>query len=1232
MTFHDPQLVAGGRAVLLTGPFGGAERTIQLDRPMTIAEVIASHELGFRLPTIAVMGGEPVLRGCWAVRVVRPDELVAFIAVPRGGGEGGDSGKQIIGLVAALALSIAAPMIGGFVAGAFFGGSTIAASIVSAALLAGGSMLLNALMPPPVDESAGAEAGTVYSVTAANNQATPLDVVPTLYGELEFTPRYAARPYSEFSGNDQYLYQLFTVTAGKAEVSRIKIGETEAWNSTTGYSSSFSDVTFEVIQPGQAITLFPANVVTSAEVSGQPVPDPAAKLGPFVVNAAGTTVDRLAVDFVFPGGLWTADKRGVAANSIALRAQYQRIDDDGDPIGGWVNLFAETVTAATRTPQRMSRAADVAAGRYQVQFLADEAFDPDDGTAVNRVSWAGLRGYLTGFVTPPNTTLLAMKIRANEQLSQLSSSQIRVLAKRHLPVWNGSSWVLQATRSIAWAAADVLRNAEYSLGLSDGQYDLSALATLATTWTARGDTFNALFDRSWTVAEALRAILRAGRAQPVRIAGKIGFVRLQPRSIKRATFTPRNVVRGSFQHKLVLFDEEKPDSVIGSYIDATTWQKREVTASLASIGSDAPQKLDWFGITDRAQVWRESVTEAAVNAFQREFVSFTADWEGKLLVRGDPILVQHPFVQGVQTAALAARAGDALTIDRDLDHEIEGDAYVILRGKDGAEWGPCLVNSIAGRVLTLNAADRAAVSTSMGSLASILPAGRSERAHVLVCDGEMRPFNGLVVSAVPDAAGKVSILSVIDAPEVYLADQTETIPSPWSPPVTPPVIPLRPIIMGLYAALRSGVAGLELDAMWQPAPGATVGYVAEVSYDDEATWTPVYAGVGNRFTVAVLPQPLVLRVAAVGRLQGAWVYREFDTADLPPDGGYIDIVGLNETMKKLTGVLSGTGSLTERFQTLVDELAELANGATGNTIMFDVQLGEARAFFLEQIAIVVDDTQAAVDMTTLLLAEFGGSVAVAAERMSTVANELYAQATFAQEVAAEYEGTTASAFFTMTAYAGSDGWDTSIAAIVRYSDADDNLEAGLYIYLKSTGETGVAIKANGFYLLNDVGGVVTSPFTVVDGIVYMTEVIIDGAYIKSLTVDTIQIKDGALTGTSVFLQASDAPANSEIVGGYFEVTSGSVKLLFIGSQTRPWENPSNFGNYGLYITRDGTPINDLPMFYDDNFSGIGAVVGVDTPGPGTYYYAVTNTVSTGMAGFSFAAGGALVIDEFKDQR
>lgn len=1010
--------------VLVTGPFGASERTIEIERPMSVAEIIAAHQLQFRLPTIAVMDGEPVMRGEWALRMVRPTELLTFVAVPGGGGGSGGN-KQVIGLIASLALAVAAPWAGAALAGAMgFTGATLTTmgSVFSAALIAGGSVLLNALFAPPT--STASQADDVYLVNAAGNTAKPLEPLVCLYGTLRYAPPFASRPYSEFAGNDQFLYQLFFATVGKAAITKIDIGETEAWNSVDGYSSSFSDLTFEIVQPGQDVTLFPANVVTSGEVAGQVVPDPADVLGPFVVNAAGSTIDRLAVDFAFPGGLWKAADRGVDRNNIHLRAQYRAIDDDGDPIGAgtWSSIFAENVSAATRTPQRMTRSAAVPPGRYEVRFLADEAFDSDDGNSVNKCAWTGLRGYLTGFVTPPGCTLLAMKVRANEQLSQFSSSQIRITATRHLPVWDGATWSdPEATRSIAWAAADLLRNDDYSIGLTEQQYDLAALGTLDDTWAARGDTFNALFDRTWSLNDALRAVLRAGRAQPVRIGGRIGFVRLEPKAIRRATFTPRNIVRGSFQHRLVMFDEEKPDSVLGSYLDETVWQQREVLAGLATIGSDQPAKVEWFGITNHAQAWRESVTEAAVNAYQREFVSFTADFEGKLLVRGDPILVMHPFIEGVETAALSSRSGAVLTIDRDLSLSIAGSPYVILRARDGREWGPCLVSAIEGRELTLDADDLAAVGDAMGTLAAILPDDRSERAHVLICDGEMRPFNGLLASATPNGS-KVDVVAAIDAPEVYLADGAEVMPSPWTPPTLPPAVPLRPSVLGLYAELRSAVAGLELDAMWLPAPGAT-SYVAEVSYDGEDTWTPVYSGASNRFTAGVLPQLLTLRVAAVSVVQGPWVIREFLAGELPDlriGGPYIDVdlEAIAPGMATGLGLLSGTapGSLDDLVARWDDQLDKIAGAITtanltANAIRESLiaKFGATTAAIFEERQVRASATEALASQITQFAAELPNLLAGGFIRLEGVAGEDGASSTVMAKVFAQLGGTLSNA-------------------------------------------------------------------------------------------------------------------------------------------------------------------------------------------------------------------------------
>lgn len=98
-----------------------------------------------RLPTILVINGKPVLRRFWKRRRIKSDDRVEFWSRPWGGAQGG-SGKQIIGIVALIALAAFAPYIAGpaglnLVAGSFgfnavVGAITIGGGISTLALLA----------------------------------------------------------------------------------------------------------------------------------------------------------------------------------------------------------------------------------------------------------------------------------------------------------------------------------------------------------------------------------------------------------------------------------------------------------------------------------------------------------------------------------------------------------------------------------------------------------------------------------------------------------------------------------------------------------------------------------------------------------------------------------------------------------------------------------------------------------------------------------------------------------------------------------------------------------------------------------------------------------------------------------------------------------------------------------------------------------------------------------------
>lgn len=102
-----------------------------------------------RLPTICVMDGAPVPQRAWRKTRIREGSHVEFWSRPMGGN--GSGSKQIIGLVALVALTAIAGPIGGYVAGglglpAFFG------TIIAGGIVIGGEPLIDVFPICPILE------------------------------------------------------------------------------------------------------------------------------------------------------------------------------------------------------------------------------------------------------------------------------------------------------------------------------------------------------------------------------------------------------------------------------------------------------------------------------------------------------------------------------------------------------------------------------------------------------------------------------------------------------------------------------------------------------------------------------------------------------------------------------------------------------------------------------------------------------------------------------------------------------------------------------------------------------------------------------------------------------------------------------------------------------------------------------------------------------------------------
>jgi hypothetical protein len=331
----------------------------------------------------------------------------------------------------------------------------------------------------------------------------------------------------------------------------------------------------------------------------------------------------------------------------------------------------------------------------------------------------------------------------------------------------------------------------------------------------------------------------------------------------------------------------------------------------------------------------------------------------------------------------------------------------------------------------------------------------------------------------------------------------------------------------------------------------------------------------------------------------AWL--AFDLPDVR-----MSVHDMADEFKRFTGALGGEGSLLERLDTLRDRLAQLANTATAITSTHYLQVEDARAEFTEQLTLLANEVEASVELTTLLVAQFGSSTAVAAQHIGVTASELYAQAVFSQEVAVEFGGITASGLRTTVATAGPEGWEVKIADIVRASGAGVDVEAGTYTLINSGGEALWVCKASRFAFISEDLGVVKSVFAYDGATLKLINAEVEGDLVVRGTIRTEHLQLGAVLG---MVTTGKGPVvwsgGGSMQAAAIYVPEGVVRVDVNCVLNRPSESPWNYGYLTIYVIRNGSVIDSRSIFYDDNFAYPISFTSADTPPAGaTHVYSV----------------------------
>jgi hypothetical protein len=234
MTEHRPtadfrDLTADAvRLVACPHPFAAARVDLTVEAGLTIAEIleVAQADPILRRFAAVYVGDHFVPREHWRRVRPKPGSLVALRVVPQGGDR---KVLRTLLTIAVVAAAIAVPQLiftQSFLATTL---GTVVGGLVAGGVAALGTLAVNALVPPPKPKlpDLSGDPRTSGFLSGARNRLDLFVVVPRVLGQHRMTPPFAARPYTEVAGDDQFLRVLLCWGYGPLTLPvDLRIGET----------------------------------------------------------------------------------------------------------------------------------------------------------------------------------------------------------------------------------------------------------------------------------------------------------------------------------------------------------------------------------------------------------------------------------------------------------------------------------------------------------------------------------------------------------------------------------------------------------------------------------------------------------------------------------------------------------------------------------------------------------------------------------------------------------------------------------------------------------------------------------------------------------------------------------------------------------------------------------------------------------------------------------------------
>lgn len=367
-------------------------------------------------------------------------------------------------------------------------------------------------------------------------------------------------------------------------------------------------------------------------------------VGDFLCVPSDATALDVGLDFIFPRGLgWLDDKGRLRSRTCDWEV---RVRPEGSNDAYQTHTFE--LTANDNTPQRLTKwlkaEMGLTPGRWEIGCRRIKTVTKST-KVFDELQWMGLKSVIQTSYQNDEESIITLKIKATNALSQQANSQYWNDSTRILPVLQtDGSYAEQATRSISDAVIDACRNTVYGAGLEDDAIDIDTLIAYRDKWASRSDYCDGLFDQPTAFWEALGKLLETGRSYPRIELGTVSMWRDEPREALCKPYSPVNMTPDSFSVDISLPEDGDYDGVEVEWFNPLSRKSETVLCTLPGQNGYNPKPLKLNFVTTEEQANREGMFAAAVQAYRRTNIDFSTDMDGWESNYGDVVPVAHDAV------------------------------------------------------------------------------------------------------------------------------------------------------------------------------------------------------------------------------------------------------------------------------------------------------------------------------------------------------------------------------------------------------------------------------------------------------------------------------------------------------------------------------------------------------------------------------------------------------------